>query len=165
MSMSARVGGDRMDDAISSYVRRNHNLLIGEATAERIKLQLGAARLCEGQPILAATIKGRDIARGIPREISISQIEIIEALTEPVGQIVEAVRNALENTAPEIAADIIDGGIVMTGGGSLLANLDAEIALATGLQVRIADNPLHCVALGAGRALEDVAYRRVLNAG
>lgn len=165
MSMSARVGGDRMDDAITSYVRRNHNLLIGEATAERIKLELGAARLGDDRAVPAATIKGRDIARGVPREITISQIEIIEALTEPVGQIVEAVRSALENTAPEIAADIIDGGIVMTGGGSLLANLDTEIALATGLPVRIADDPLNCVALGAGRALEDSVYRGVLNAG
>ncbi len=165
MSMSARVGGDRMDDAISSYVRRNHNLLIGEATAERIKLVLGAARLGDDGAIPAATIKGRDIARGVPREISISQFEVIEALSEPVGQIVEAVRSALENTAPEIAADIIDGGIVMTGGGSLLANLDTEIALATGLPVRIADNPLNCVALGAGRALEDSAYRGVLSRG
>ena len=165
MSMSARVGGDRMDDAITSYVRRNHNLLIGEATAERIKLELGAARLGDDRAVPTATIKGRDIARGVPREITISQIEIIEALTEPVGQIVEAVRSALENTAPEIAADIIDGGIVMTGGGSLLANLDTEIALATGLPVRIADDPLNCVALGAGRALEDSIYRGVLNEG
>ena len=94
------------------------DLLIGETTAERIKLELGAARLIEGRPVPTATIKGRDTVRGVRREISISQIEIVEALTEPVAQIVEAVRSALENTAPEIAADIIDGGIVMTGGGS-----------------------------------------------
>ncbi|MEP7222858.1 MAG: rod shape-determining protein [Novosphingobium sp.] len=165
MSMSVRVGGDRMDDAIASYVRRNHNLLIGEATAERVKMQLGAARICGQAAVPTAIIKGRDIARGVPREITISQAEIVEALAEPVGQIVEAVRSALENTAPEIAADIIDGGIVMTGGGSLLSNLDNVLARETGLPVRIADNPLNCVALGAGRALEESAYRGVLHAG
>jgi rod shape-determining protein MreB len=164
MSMSVRVGGDRMDDAIASYVRRNHNLLIGEATAERVKMQLGAARRCGDGPVPTAIIKGRDIAKGVPREISISQTEIIEALAEPVGQIIAAVRTALENTAPEIAADIIDGGIVMTGGGSLLANLDKVLALETGMPVKIADNPINCVALGAGRALEDAAYRGVLHA-
>lgn len=164
MSMSVRVGGDRMDDAIASYVRRHHNLLIGEATAERVKKELGAARINDDGAVLKAVIKGRDIARGVPREISISQAEIVEALAEPVGQIVEAVRNALENTAPEIAADIIDGGIIMTGGGSLLANLDTVLALETGLPVKVADNPLYCVALGAGRALEDAAYRGVLHA-
>lgn len=164
MSMSVRVGGDRMDDAITSFVRRKHNLLIGEATAERIKLQLGAARFYGDGPVPTAIIKGRDLAKGVPREITISQTEIIEALMEPVGQIIEAVRNALENTAPEIAADIIDGGIIMTGGGSLLANLDKVLALETGLPVRVADNPLNCVALGAGRALEDATYRGVLHA-
>lgn len=164
MSMSVRVGGDRMDDAISSYVRRNHNLLIGEATAERIKMQLGAAQFYGDGPAPMAIIKGRDLARGVPREITISQTEVIDALMEPVGQIVEAVRAALENTAPEIAADIIDGGIIMTGGGSLLANLDRVLAYETGLPVKVAANPLNCVALGAGRVLEDTAYRGVLHA-
>jgi rod shape-determining protein MreB len=164
MSMSVRVGGDRMDEAIAFYVRRNHNLLIGEATAERVKMQLGAARLCGSGPVPVAIIKGLDLAKGLPREISISQTEIVEALTEPVGQIVEAVRGALENTPPEIAADILDGGIIMTGGGSLLANLDSLLALETGLPVRVADNPLNCVAMGAGRALEDADYRGVLHA-
>jgi rod shape-determining protein MreB len=164
MSMSARVGGDRMDDAIASYVRRHHNLLIGEATAERVKLQLGAARLGERGAAPDAVIKGRDLARGVPLELAISQSEIVEALMEPVGQIVEAVRAALENTPPEIAADILDGGIIMTGGGSLLANLDGMLATETGLPVNVADNPLNCVALGAGRVLEDNAYRGVLHA-
>jgi rod shape-determining protein MreB len=164
MSMSARVGGDRMDDAISSFVRRKHNLLIGEATAERVKLQLGAALFCGDGPVPEAIIKGRDLTQGKPREIVISQTDIIEALAEPIGQIVEVVRHALENTAPEIAADIIDGGIIMTGGGSLLANVDVLLARETGLPVRVADNPLNCVALGAGRALEDAAYRGVLHA-
>ena len=164
MSMSVRVGGDRMDDAIVSYVRRNHNLLIGEATAERVKLQLGAARLCGDGTVPVVIVKGRDLAKGVPEEISISQTEIVDALAEPVGQIVEAVRSALANTPPEIAADIIDGGIIMTGGGSLLTNLDKLLSLETGLPVKVADNPLNCVALGAGRALEDAAYRGVLHA-
>ncbi|WP_183626049.1 rod shape-determining protein [Novosphingobium sediminicola] len=164
MSMSVRVGGDRMDDAIVSYVRRTHNLLIGEATAERVKLLLGAARLSEDGAVPAAVVKGRDLVRGVPQEITISQTEIVEALAEPVGQIVAAVRSALENTPPEIAADIIDGGIIMTGGGALLANLDRLLAAETGLPVRVADNPLDCVALGAGRVLEDPSYRGVLHA-
>ncbi len=164
MAMSARVGGDRMDEAISSYVRRKHNMLIGEATAERVKMQLGAATSSDDGPAPVAIIKGRDLAQGVPREIEISQTDIIEALAEPIGQIVQVVRSALENTAPEIAADIIDGGIIMTGGGSLLANFAALLALETGLPVRVAENPLNCVALGAGRALEDAAYRGVLHA-
>ena len=164
MSMSVRVGGDRMDDAIASYVRRHHNLLIGESTAERVKLQLGAARLGKDGAPPDAVIKGRDLTRGVPREMTISQAEIVEALIEPVGQIVEAVRAALEHTPPEIAADIIDGGIIMTGGGSLLANLDTLLAQETGLPVNVADNPLNCVALGAGRVLEDTTYRGVLHA-
>src|SRR5262249_195256 len=119
MSMSVRVGGDKMDDAITSYVRRTHNLMIGESTAERVKTQLGAARFENHMDGVWAIIKGRDVVRGVPTEISISQAEIAEALAEPVGQIVAVVRSALENTPPEIAADIIEGGIVMTGGGSL----------------------------------------------
>ncbi|MBA3055832.1 MAG: rod shape-determining protein [Sphingomonadales bacterium] len=164
MSLSVRVGGDRMDEAISSYIRRTHNLLIGESTAERIKKQMGMARLIEGKAPTSGVIKGRDLAHGIPAEITITQTEIVEALAEPVGQIVQTVRKALEDTAPEIAADIIEGGIIMTGGGSLLAEIDTVLADVTGLPVRIADNPLNCVALGAGRALEDPAYRGVLHA-
>jgi rod shape-determining protein MreB len=163
LSMSVRVGGDKMDDAIASYVRRTHNLLIGETTAERVKTELGAARGGISDDV-AAIIKGRDVVKGVPREISITRAEIAEALAEPVGQIVELVRAALEQTAPEIAADIIEGGIIMTGGGSLLAEIDSVLALATGLPVRVADNALNCVAFGAGRALEDPAYRGVLQA-
>jgi rod shape-determining protein MreB len=164
MSMSVRVGGDKMDDAITSYVRRTHNLLIGESTAERVKTQLGAARIESHMEGVTAVIKGRDIVRGVPKEITISQSEIAEALAEPVGQIVQVVRSALENTAPEIAADIIEGGIVMTGGGSLLAGIDRLLAIETGLPVKVAENPLNCVAFGAGRALEDAAYQGVLHA-
>jgi rod shape-determining protein MreB len=164
MSMSVRVGGDRMDDAITAAVRRNHNLIIGEATSERVKKEFGAARLDDGAQPLLASIKGREVSRGVPTEIQVSQLELVDALAEPVGQIVHAVRVALENTAPEIAADIIDTGIVMTGGGSLLPGIDRVLSDATGLPVTIADNPLSCVALGAGCALENPLYRGVLRA-
>ena len=163
VTLSTRVGGDQMDEAIAAYVRRNHNLIIGEATAERIKFEIGAATIA-GDAARTAKIRGRDVVRGVPTEKQIDQEEIVEALSETVGQIVETVRAALEATAPEIAADIIEGGIVMTGGGSLLAGIDLVIAEATGLPVTIADDPLNCVALGAGRALEDVPYRGVLHA-
>ena len=161
-SRSVRVGGDKMDEAIMSYVRRTHNLQIGEATAERVKTQHGVARVPvdgKGNTIL---IKGRDVERGVPREIAISQAEIAHAVSEPVARIVHAVREALEHTQPEIAADIIDQGITMTGGGSLLKDIDAVLADETGLPVRIADTPLQCVALGAGRSLEEGAYRGAL---
>lgn len=161
-SQSARVGGDRMDEAISSYIRRNHNLLIGEATAERVKKDVGVARPPDGATDLKVLVRGRDVARGVPREIELAQSEIAEALSEPVARIVDAVRGALEHTQPEIAADIIDEGIVMTGGGSLLREIDTVLADETGLPVRVAPNPLTCVALGAGRALEDPDYRGAL---
>ncbi len=163
MSMSARVGGDTMDEAITHYVRRNHNLLIGEATAERIKKELGIAMLDADSTPLTAIIKGRDITRGVPSEITITQAEVAEALAECIGQIAQVVRATLENTAPEIAADIIEGGIIMTGGGALLAKIDTYLAEETGLPVRIAENPLNCVAIGAGRTLEDPAYHGVLH--
>jgi rod shape-determining protein MreB len=164
LSTSVRVGGDKMDEAISSHVRRNHNLMIGEATAERVKKEIGVARIAKNKPAINAHIKGRDIARGVPRELVISQAEVVDAIAEPLGQIVEIVRTALESTAPEIAADIIDAGIIMTGGGSLLAEIDTVLARETGLPVRVAENPLDCVALGAGRALEDSSYHCVLHA-
>jgi rod shape-determining protein MreB len=161
-AMSARVGGDKMDEAISFHVRRTHNLLIGEATAERVKKELGSAMIAKhGKPRIAS-IKGRDITRGIPQQISITQSEIAEALTECTGQIAQLVHSALENTAPEVAADIIEGGIVMTGGGALLTGIDAFLARQTGLPVRIAENPLYCVAVGAGRTLDESTYRGVL---
>ena len=163
MALSVRVGGDQMDDAIAAAVRRRHNLLIGEATAEKIKKQSGAARLTKGAETAMITIKGRDVARGIPREIEVAQALLVEALAEPVDQIVLAVRRALENTPPEIAADIIEAGIVMTGGGSLLPGIDAVLSEQTGLPVRIADDPMNCTAVGAGRTLEELAYRGVLH--
>ncbi|MEO7787281.1 MAG: rod shape-determining protein, partial [Sphingomicrobium sp.] len=161
-SNSVRVGGDKMDDAIAQAVRRNHGLMIGEATAEKLKKAYATARVPHGVEPRRALVRGRDVARGVPREIEISQVELVEALREPVGQIIQAVRRALENTAPEIAADIIDDGITMTGGGSLLPEIDAVLADETGLPVRIAETPLVCVALGAGRALEDSDYRGAL---
>ena len=164
MCMSARVGGDNMDEAITLFVRRNHNLLIGESTAERVKKELGTAMLVANAEPLTAIIKGRDVTRGIPVEITITQAEVADALAESVGQIGQVVRSTLERTDPEIAADIIEGGIIMTGGGSLLPEIDTFLAHDTGLPVRVADNPLNCVAIGAGRTLEDPTYRGVLHA-
>ena len=159
---SVRVGGDKMDEAIVSYVRRNHNLLIGEATAERIKQEVGVAKAPLGGIGLTIHIKGRDLVNGVPKEITINQGQIAEALSEPVGTIVEGVRIALENTAPELAADIVDQGIVLTGGGALLKGIDEVLRDETGLPVTIADDPLTCVAMGTGRALEDPVFRGVL---
>jgi rod shape-determining protein MreB len=161
-SNSVRVGGDKIDEAISSSIRRNHNLLIGEATAERIKKAFGLARAPADGIGLTVPIRGRDLVNGIPREITITQAQIADAIGEPVAHIVEAVRIALENTAPELAADIVDNGIVLTGGGALLRDIDKVLADETGLPVTVADDPLMCVALGAGRALEDPLYRGVL---
>jgi rod shape-determining protein MreB len=161
-SLSERVGGDQMDEAIVSYVRRNHNLHIGEATAERVKKDAGSALV--GEDEVTITVRGRDAVRGIPREVSITRTDLVEALGGPVAQIIDAVRRALEATAPEIAADILDQGIVMTGGGSLLHGIDTVLSQVTGLPVRVADDPLNCVAVGAGRALEETDYRGVLHA-
>ena len=161
-SNSVRVGGDKMDDAISSSIRRNHSLLIGEASAERLKKQFGVARTPADGTGLTVQIRGRDLVNGIPKEIAITQAQIADAISEPVAQIVEAVRIALENTAPELAADIVDNGIVLTGGGALLRDMDKVLADETGLPVTIAEDPLMCVALGAGRALEDLELRGVL---
>ena len=163
-STSVRVGGDKMDEAIINAVRRKHNLIIGEATAERIKMALGAALPPTGDaPTL--TVRGRHLAAGMPKEITISQIEVAQSLFDAVAQIISAVRTALENTAPELAADIVDSGIVMTGGGALLQRLDQALSNATGLPVVVAPDPLTCVALGAWRALEDPEYRAVLIEG
>lgn len=161
-SNSARVGGDKMDDAITAYVRRKYNLQIGEGTAERIKKEIGSAIMTAESHLIVGHVSGQDVAKGVPREISISQAETVEALREPVAHIAEVVASALEKTKPEIAADVIDRGITMTGGGSLLRNIDGVIADETGLPVHIAEAPLICVALGAGRVLEDPAFRETL---
>ncbi len=159
---SVRVGGDKMDEAIVSFVRRHHNLLIGESTAERIKKQYGIARKPADGIGEIIHVKGRDLVNGVPKEISINQGQIAEALSEPIGTIVEGVRTALENTAPELAADIVDQGIVLTGGGALLKGLDEELRDETGLPVTVAEDPLTCVAIGTGRAMEDPIFRGVL---
>jgi rod shape-determining protein MreB len=155
-SRSVRVGGDKFDEAIIAHIRRTHNLLLGESSAERIKKEYGAAKIADGQKPLDVTIKGRDLMNGVPREIVISQSEIVEALSEPLAAIIEGVRLALESTPPELAADIVEKGIVMTGGGALLVNLDMVLREATGLPISIAEEPLSCVALGTGRALEHI---------
>src|SRR5262244_3763272 len=155
-SRSVRVGGDKMDEAIIAYIRRNHNLLVGESSAERIKKEIGSACPPEDGEGRLMEIKGRDLMNGVPKELVISERQIAESLAEPVSAIVEAVKVALENTAPELAADIVDKGIVLTGGGALLGNLDFVLRHATGLPVSIADDPLTCVALGTGRALEEM---------
>jgi rod shape-determining protein MreB and related proteins len=161
---SIRVGGNKMDEAFISYIRRHHNLLIGESTAERIKKDIGSACLPEDGNGRVVEIKGRDLMNGVPKEIVISQRQIAESLAEPVSGIIEAVKVALEHTAPELSADIVDKGIVLTGGGSLLGNLDFVLRHATGLPVSLADEPLYCVALGTGRCLEEMkTLRHVLH--
>jgi rod shape-determining protein MreB len=157
---SVRVGGDKMDEAIISYIRRNHNLLIGESTAERIKMEVGAAAPDGTEEGPLCEVRGRDLMNGVPREVIVSQRQIAESLYEPVSQIVEAVKVALENTPPELAADIVDKGIVLTGGGALLNRLDAVLRDATGLPVVVAEDALSCVALGTGRALEEIKRLR-----
>ncbi len=159
-SRSVRVGGDKMDEAIIAYIRRNHNLLIGEGSAERIKKEIGSACSPEDGEGRTLEIKGRDLMNGVPKELIVSERQIAESLAEPVGAIIEAVKVALEHTAPELAADIVDKGIVLTGGGALLSNLDYVLRHATGLPVSIADDPLSCVALGTGRALEEMPKLR-----
>lgn len=152
---SVRIGGDAMDEAIIASVRRRHNLLIGERTAERIKTEIGSATGNNGGEEITMAVRGRDLMHGVPREIIITEDEIAESLAEPIQAVVEAVRSALENTQPELAADIVDKGIMLTGGGALLRNLDVALGEATGLPVTVAENPLFCVAVGTGRCLEE----------
>jgi rod shape-determining protein MreB len=151
---SVRVGGDRMDEAIIGYLRRKHRLMIGEATAEKIKMAIGAARPPQTPPGLVLSVRGRDAARGVPTEVCITQAEIADAVAEPVAQIIDAVRAALEAAPPELAGDIADTGIMLTGGGALLRGLDQEIRDQTGVPVIVANDPLTCVALGCGMVLE-----------
>ena len=151
-SHSVRVGGDAFDEAIINYVRRNYGMLIGEATAEEIKKRIGSA--FPGLEVTEIEVKGRNLAEGIPRSFTISSNEVLEALADPLSQIVQAVRNALEQTPPELGADIADRGLVLTGGGALLKGLDRLLAEETGLPVLIAEDALTCVARGSGKALD-----------
>lgn len=161
---SIRVGGDKMDSAIVNYIRRNMNLLVGERSAERIKKEIGSACPPEEGDGRSVEIRGRDLVNGVPKEITITERQVAESLIEPVSDIVEAVKVALENTAPELAADIVDKGIVLTGGGALLANLDKVLRKATGLPVTIAEDPLACVAKGCGETVDHLArYKGVLS--
>lgn len=153
---SVRVGGDKMDEAIISYIRRTHNLLIGESTAEKIKKEVGSATVDANSKEVTMSIKGRSLLNGVPLEVEINQVQIADSLSEVVAAIVQGVKTALENTAPELSADIVDRGIVMTGGGSQLKNLDKVLAKATGLPVFLAEHPLDCVVNGTGKALEEM---------
>ena len=159
-AQSVRVGGDKMDQAIIAYIRRTHNLLVGERSAERIKEAIGSACPPEEGEGRTMEIKGRDLMNGVPKELIISERQIAESLAEPISQIIEAVKSALEHTAPELAADIVDKGIVLTGGGALLTNMDYVLRYATGLPVSIAEDALSCVAMGTGRALEEMKKLR-----
>ena len=165
-SRSVRVGGDKMDDAIIQYVRRTTNLLLGEMSAERVKKEIGSAMAPEDGEGMTVQIKGRDLMNGVPREININEAMIAESLEEPVEQIVDAVKVALEATPPELAADIVDKGIMLTGGGALLRNLDLELRERTGLPVSIAEDPLACVVRGSGMVVENLKkWKAVLEAG
>jgi rod shape-determining protein MreB len=151
---SVRVGGDKMDEAIISHLRRQHNLLIGESTAERIKKSIGTSRAPADGVGETLMIRGRDLLNGVPKEQEITQAQIAEALAEPVQQIVESVMVALEATPPDLAADIVDNGVMLAGGGALLHDLDVTLREQTGLAISVAEDPLACVALGTGKALE-----------
>ena len=159
-AQSVRVGGHKMDQAIIAYIRRTHNLLVGERSAERIKESIGSACPPEEGEGRTMEIKGRDLLHGVPKELMISERQIAESLAEPISQIIEAVKSALEHTAPELAADIVDKGIVLTGGGALLTNMDYVLRYATGLPVSIAEDALSCVVMGTGRALEEIKKLR-----
>ena len=149
---SVRVGGDRFDEAIINYVRRNYGILIGEATAERIKHEIGSAY--PGEEVRELSVKGRNLSEGVPRSFSLNSNEILEALQEPLQGIVGAVKGALEQTPPELGADVADRGIVLTGGGALLRDIDKLLMEETGLPVVVADEPMTCVARGGGRVIE-----------
>ena len=155
-SNSVRVGGDRLDEAIIGYIRRKHNLLIGEATAEEIKIRIGRVTDPAKGKGEEMEIKGRDLVHGVPRFVKINQTEVCEALQDPINRIVEGIKIALEQTPPELSADIVDKGIMLSGGGALLVGLDELLRDITGLPVSIAEEPLTCVAIGSGRILEEM---------
>lgn len=156
---SVRVGGDKIDQAISEYIRKKHNLAIGEGTAEKVKIKIGSALPQENEPLLK--IRGRDLVDGLPKTIEIRGNEITDAISEQLREIIKAVKSVLQDTPPELVADIMDKGIVLSGGGALLRNLDSLITEATGVSCRLAKEPMLCVAKGAGLALEHLEiYKR-----
>jgi rod shape-determining protein MreB len=155
-NISIRIGGDEMDEAIMLYLKKNYNLLIGERTAEEIKIKIGSAFALDEEESME--IKGRDLVAGIPKTMKISSVQVREALSEPVDSIIQAVRQALEETPPELAADILDKGIVVTGGGALLKGLDRRLREETNLAIIIAEDPLTCVVRGTGKVLEDMSH-------
>lgn len=157
-SKSIKCGGDKMDEAIGTHIKRKYNLLVGERTAENIKCTIGTAYPTD--EVMTMEVKGRDLLSGIPKTVTINSDEVREALSEPVFQITEAVRHALEGTPPELAADIVDKGIVIAGGGALLRNVDVLLREETGLPVTIAEDPLSAVVLGSGKALDSLALLR-----
>jgi rod shape-determining protein MreB len=160
-SRSIRCGGDAMDEAIINYVKRKYNMLIGERTAENLKMTIATA--APAAKTETTEVKGRDLVAGIPKVVVATSDEVREALVEPVSQIVETVLLALERTPPELAADIVDRGIVMTGGGAMLKGLDQLLKRETGLPINVVDDPLLCVVLGAGKVLDNIhLYDRVL---
>ncbi len=158
-SRSVKVGGDKMDDAIREHLKRKYGILVGERTAEQVKIELGNAYPLP--EVLTMQVKGRDIVKGIPKTVTVNSDEVREALFEPSSQIVSAVRHALEGTPPELCADIVDKGIMLAGGGSLLKNIDVLIREETGLPVMIAEDPVSAVVLGAGRVLDDMGLLRI----
>jgi rod shape-determining protein MreB len=158
-SSSARIGGDRFDEAITNYVRRNYGILIGETTAERVKHQIGSAY--PGAEVKEIEVRGRNMAEGVPRSFTLNSNEMLEALQEPLSGIVSAVKTALEQTPPELGSDVAERGIVLTGGGALLPDIDRLLREETGLPVIIAEDPLTCVARGGGRALELIDERGI----
>lgn len=162
-SKSLRVGGDKFDEAIVRFTRREHNLLIGERSAEELKINIGTAYPQGLQENLVMEVRGRDLVTGLPKTITMSSKESYEALAEPVDAVVSAVKEVLEQTPPELSADIIDKGIVMTGGGALLNGMDVLLAKETGLPVYVADDPISCVANGTGRALSQLHVLQVSN--
>ena len=160
---SLRLGGDKMDDAIIQYIRKEYNVLIGEVTAEKIKKSVGSAKINEKIEEKAIVVRGRDLVNGIPKQINITEAEIAEALDENIKKIVNSVLLALEQAPPELASDIAETGIMLTGGGAMLKNLDKAISAATGIKVNIADDPLYCVAKGIGFALNNIdLYRHLI---
>jgi rod shape-determining protein MreB len=152
VSTSLRIGGNKFDEAIASYIRKKYNLMVGERTAEEVKITIGTALPLERE--LSMEVRGRDLIAGLPRTIPITSSEVMEAIEQPLQQIVSAVRTVLEQTPPELSSDIIDKGMVMSGGGSQLRNIDRLLTQVTGVPCHVAERPLECVAVGTGRALE-----------